>query len=281
MLAQEGHRDVRVLVRRPELLPTLPPHWTIVPGDLNLPNEWSHHLRGVETVMHLASSTGKARKREHYASIVDGTKALLTHAENTGASRFLYVSSVAAGFPDRRYYHYAHAKLAAEQLVRASAMDWLIVRPTMVLGPGSPVLTGLRKLAMLPVPIIFGSGKHVVQPIHVDDLSALLVAALALRPWNATITVGGTDVITNSDLLARIRTATRPGAFSFLHVPLTATRLLLGLLEPLLFPLLPFTAGQLTSFANESRAIDDPFLRALPPPRVGVERMVTEALGER
>ena len=52
------------------------------------------------------------------------------------------------------------------------------------------------------------------------------------------------------------------------------TRLLLSLLEPVLFPLLPFTAGQLAMFANPSVVEADPFLAKLPAPTLGLPEML-------
>ena len=277
LLAASGYSDVRLLVRDPargQGLGDTPPAWRIVRGDLDRPAEWSSHLASAETVLHLASSTGKVRRREHFNTIVGGTERLLDAAKAAGVRRFLFVSSVAAGFANRRYYHYADAKAAAEALVSRSAFDWLIVRPTMVLGPDSPVLTGLKKLAMLPLPIMFGPGTDPVEPIAVDDLAALLVAALEVRPWGGrTITVGGPDRITTEELLGRIRGSGQ----RFMHLPLAPLRELLGVLEPVLFPVMPLTAGQLATFANSSVGDASEFTARLAAPRTHLSDMLVTA----
>jgi NADH dehydrogenase len=170
--------------------------------------------------------------------------------------RFLFVSSVAAGFADRRYYSYADAKRRAEAAVSASSLDTLIVRPTMVLGPGSTLGAGLRRLALLPAPVVFGAGTTLVQPIHVDDLAQLLVATLASpRAWDRQIlTIGGRDVVNIEELLRRFRTTVVADHPRWLHVPMEPLRTMLGLLEPLLRALMPLTAGQLATFANDGVA---------------------------
>ncbi|MEO8622668.1 MAG: NAD(P)H-binding protein [bacterium] len=276
-LAREGHEDVRLLTRHPERASPVAAGWSVVRGDLAQPAEWRACLEGVETVVHLAASTGKVRKRVHVDAIVGGTQRLLDAARAAGVSRFMFVSSVAAGFANRRYYPYADAKAAAETLVRESAFDWLIVRPTMVFGPASPVLTGLKKLAMLPLPLIFGSGADPVEPIFVDDLAAMLVAALEIRPWGGkTITLGGPERVTTEDLLGRLRAQgnSHPKA-RFIHLPLPLFREALGAIEPLLFPLLPLTAGQLATFANPSVGDRDAFVAQLPLPTMRIDEMLT------
>lgn len=274
-LAQAGHSDVRVLTRDVGRV-ALPSGWRAIRGSLEAPERWSAELVGCETVMHLASPTGKISKGEYTRTIVLGTRRLLDHATRGGVERFLFVSSCAAGFTARRYYHYAQAKRAAEELVRASALETLIVRPTMVFGRGSQVLAGLRTLAMLPKPVLFGTGQNIVQPIAVEDLAVLLVAALDVRSWNgATITAAGPEPVTLEALMLRIRAASGgPESRGALHLPLAPVREVLGLLEQLLLPVLPLTAGQLATFANDGRGEPHPLLAQLHTPRMDIAQML-------
>ncbi len=271
--------DIRCLTRHPEQLPASPargPRWEPVPGDLSAPERWAGRLAGVQTVLHLAALTGKARPSAFEAVNHTATRRLVEHARAAGVTRFIFVSSVAAGFADQRHYPYAQSKARAEQAVLASGLDALIVRPTMVLGPGSAVLTGLRRLATAPVAIVFGAGRMPVQPIHVDDLADLLIAALALQPLGRqTIDAGGPEVVELRDLLRRIRMAStgRPGPV--LHLPLAPVRAILAALEPVAFSLLPFTAGQLASFANAGTAKPTPLASTLHTPQLGLAAMLS------
>ena len=279
LLVEAGHSDVRVLTRDVGRV-VLPAGWRAVRGSLSTPEAWIAELTGVETVLHLASPTGKTTKHAYEDAIVLGTKRLLAFAEDSGVQRFLYVSSCAAGFPARRHYHYAEAKRAAEELVRASSLETLIVRPTMVFGRGSAVLTGLRTLAQLPRPVVFGSGEHVVQPIAVEDLAALLVTTLDLQTWRGeTITAAGIDAVTIDALMLRIREsiAGLHASHGVIHIPLAPFRELLGVLEPLLFRVLPITAGQLATFANDGRGEPHPLLAQLAPPRVTLQQMLASS----
>ncbi|MEQ1691087.1 MAG: NAD-dependent epimerase/dehydratase family protein [Gemmatimonas sp.] len=251
--------DIRLLLREPDDMAATyrdAPGWQFIRGRLETPTQWNDSLRGAGAILHLASSTGKASPRVHRDIIVRGTEQLLASARVAGVPRFLFVSSVAAGFPNRRYYAYAEAKRRAEAAVDASALDTLIVRPTMVLGPGSALGAALRRLALLPAPVVFGSGTTLVQPIHVDDLADLLIASLASpRAWDGqTLTVGGRDVVNIEELLRRFRMTVTADHPRWLHVPIEPLRTVLGLLEPLLRAVMPLTAGQLATFANDGVA---------------------------
>ena len=149
---------------------------------------------------------------------------------------------------------------------------------------GSTLLTlnyGYRLLGgSLAGTIVFGDGAPNVQPIHVDDLASLLLLALdTSQPWGgATITVGGADVVSTETLLRRLR-ADASSDVRFKHVAVDPLRALLALVEPVLLPLLPFTAGQLTSFVNRSDAgapapLLTTLLARLSPPLRGLDAML-------
>jgi hypothetical protein len=53
----------------------------------------------------------------------------------------------------------------------------------------------------------------------------------------------------------------------------------LSLLEPVLLPILPFTAGQLAFFANPSVAAPDREFAGLTPPRLDVAAMLGDCAG--
>lgn len=266
--------DVRLLLREPgRSLPSAPGR-QVIAGSLLDPVPLRSALRGCTTVLHLAALTGKAGRSAMFSANAEGTRVLLREAAAAGVERLILVSSVAAGFPDRRWYHYAESKRQAEDAVRASRLDWLILRPTMILGPGSPVLGGLARLARAPVGVMFGKGQVLLQPIHVADCVAILLSALRRRPLGRVVVeAGGPETITMADLLLRLRQRGRGGRTGpFLRLPVEPLRTLLGLTEPVLLPLLPFTAGQLASFVNAGTA--DPLPAGFPAPWRGLDQML-------
>jgi len=268
-----GNR-LRLFIRESSRLPPgLTPPLTAVIGDLLDPSALADATLSVGTVIHLAALTGKASRGSMLETNTEGTRSLLKVAKRAGVTRFLFVSSIAASFQDRRWYHYAESKRQAEQAVRESGLDWVIVRPTMVLGPGSPVQASLTRLASAPIGIMFGRGDVRVQPIHVGDLVAMLLALLDKSSFGGQIIeAGGPEVTSLSEMLGRIRVRTRGQPNPFLHLPLEPARRLLGMLDRPLWRLLPFTAGQLASFANEGVAARLP--DTLPSPRHRIDDML-------
>jgi len=253
-----------------------------VRGDLLNPEDYRAALAACDTVLHLAAATGRASAAEHHRTNARGTEVLIEEARRAGVRKFLFVSSIAVTFDDLTAYHYAQAKSAAEATVRASGLPFLIVRPTMILGAGAPLLASLEKLALLPVAVLPGNGRALVQPVHVDDVVAALVRAVEADAFsNETIAIGGADRVSMEQLVRELRAARKGADGPLLHFPLPLLQIPLRLAEAIgLGGFLPITAGQLSSFkfnglgemnrlqpAGESMAtLADMFERAPAPP---------------
>ncbi|MBK6486546.1 MAG: NAD(P)H-binding protein [Gemmatimonadetes bacterium] len=260
---------VTLLVRDPAspALPSpLPDGWRVVPCDLARDDPPPGAIARGSVVLHLAAATGRLAPAVMRAVNVEGTRRLVEGARSAGAAHLVFVSSIAAGFADRRWYHYAEAKRDAERLVAGSAVPHTVVRPTMVFGPGSPVQEGLRRLATGGAPIVLGRGDVAVQPVHVDDLAAVLVALASMPPGDSTtLEVGGRDRMSLRALLAHMRAASGLPPRDPWSVPLAAPRLALALAERVVGPRLPVTAGQLASFVNDSAAAPNAVVQHLLP----------------
>jgi hypothetical protein len=205
---------------------------------------------------------------------------MLAAAAEAGVPRFVHVSTIAVTYPEKRHYPYARSKAEAERLVRASGLDWAILRPTIVLGPGSPLAPLLASLADAPVLPLFGGGRARIQPVHADDV-ALALAALAEQPalGGRTIDFGGRDVATFDAFLTALRVARKGRPGPRLPVPLGPLVGLLGALEPALGGVLPVTAGQFYAFRHDGVARDDADAEPPRAARKGVGELVAELRG--
>jgi len=243
-----------------------------VRGDLLDTPAYAAALSSCDTVLHLAAVTGKARPEDYFRVNRDGTRALVEQCRRSGIGRFLHVSTIAAKFSDQSRYYYAQSKSQAEQIVRSSGLRCIILRPTMIIGPGSPLLEGLARLAAAPLLPLPGDGRARVQPIHVDDLADAILALLETGAFEGqTLEAGGSEILSIEEFLRRIARA-RGRQARVLHVPARVVIPLIGWIEKLL-PFLPVTAGQLTSLTSNGTVEGD----SLPPaPRAA--RDLDEAL---
>jgi len=251
--AAAGRRILCLSRARPAKVPA---NVEFIQGDLSVPETYANALKGCAAVVHLAAVTGKSRPENYFQVNREGVRALIGECRRAEVPQFLFVSTIAAKFGNQSRYYYAQSKRQAEELVAASGMRYTIVRPTMVLGKGSAVYAGLSKLANLPVIPIFGNGRALVQPVSVDDLSAALSAILEDPAFTGRIVeIGGPEILSIEKLLLKIRSG--KGA-SVIHLPSGLMAAAVGLLEKVLLPVLPFTAGQIASFVNDGTVERDP-----------------------
>jgi len=223
---------------------------TVVTGDLLEPETYRNALRACDVVIHLAAATGRASAEEHVRVNARGTEILIEECRQANVQKLLFVSSIATTFPDKTGYHYAEAKSRAEDAVSRSGLQFIILRPTIIVGPGAPVVGALEKLALLPFIVLPGNGRVRVQPIHVDDVVGHITEAVRRDHFaNETINIGGPDTLTMEAWLQQIRRARTGRTGRVLHIPLGLISAPLRLAEAIgLGRMLPLSAGQLSSF---------------------------------
>lgn len=165
---QAGHQ-VHALTRRPQ------PHRdcvTWVEGSLQDADSLRQLVTGCTSLVHVAGIINARDPSEFQRGNVEGTLAMLAAATAAGISRFVHVSSLAAREPKLSLY--GATKARSEELVQRSGLDWAIVRPPAVYGPGDRETLDLFRMAKLRLMLLPPKGR--VSLIHVDDLARLLLA---------------------------------------------------------------------------------------------------------
>src|SRR5205807_10104521 len=105
---------------------------------------------------------------------------------------------------------YYRNKARIERLVDASGIDYTILRPAIVVGPGDILVNNIAYfLRRLPVFTIFGDGSYRAQPITVDAFADLAVEAIDGAHVNATVAVAGPIDWTFIDMVRAVRSAVR------------------------------------------------------------------------
>jgi len=228
----------------------------VILGSLESLPEIERIIPAGATVIHLAAQTGRAKPDAFHLVSVEGTRALLKAAKRANAARIVFVSSIAAGYEDRRDYPYAESKRVAENLVARSGLPFDIIRPTIILGPGSPALSSLCRLAGAPIGIRMGSAKVRIQPIHLDDTAGALVGLLSHPATHGTRDLGGPEVLTLAAFLSLLRDYLRGSPGPFVSLPLGPLRGALRILAPRFLTYLPFSRGQLSVFTQPSVVVN-------------------------
>ena len=176
VLALAG-QPLRALARRP---PPQQPGVAWLAGDLTDAATLADLCAGASAVIHIAGVVNAADAAGFNAGNVAGTAAMLAAAKAAGVRRFVHVSSLAAREPALSLY--GASKAEAEALVQASGLDWVIVRPPGVYGPGDKDMLGLFQLAQWGLGLAPGGPGARISLLHVDDLARALLALAAAGP---------------------------------------------------------------------------------------------------
>jgi uncharacterized protein YbjT (DUF2867 family) len=231
----DSGEQVRCLVRDPRRLGPNRVRVQITLGELEDPNSLRQSVRGVKTVVHLASSI----RDQQAASIEElnglATVRLLRDAERAGVERFVYFSALCATPSSRTRFF--RAKSLAERAVLDSGIESLVFAPSIIYAPGDPWLTLLSRMMYLPWIPITGDGRAAFQPIWAEDVVSCVAKVLAEESSNgrARYELAGPDVLTYEQIVELALEADgrqRP----LVHLPLGLVRRGLKTLERVVGP---------------------------------------------
>lgn len=163
-----GH-EVRALTRR---LQQPRDGVTWIDGALDNSESLDRLVDGADAVIHVAGVLNARDAAGFEAGNVTGTAAIVEAAHLARVNRFVHVSSLAAREPELSMY--GASKARSEEIVGTAPLDWAIVRPPAVYGPGDKETLELFRMAKAGIVLLPPKGRLSV--IHADDLGRLLLA---------------------------------------------------------------------------------------------------------
>jgi NADH dehydrogenase len=203
-LLERGYR-VHALARgRSEF----PANVEAIRGDLDDHAALDEGMKGCSAIVHLVGiimenqAKGVTFEKIH----VLGTRNVVDAAERNGVRRYVHMSALGTRENAPSTYH--RTKYAAEQTVRNSALDWTIIRPSMIHGPQGEFMKMEAAWARRKAPPflfmpyfgggIFGTkGAGLLQPVFVEDVARAFVDAVGKPETIGEIfPIGGPDRLT-------------------------------------------------------------------------------------
>jgi nucleoside-diphosphate-sugar epimerase len=212
----------------------------IVVGEVDGCTDWSTALKNVDVIVHLAARTHVTKEAafdplaEYRRTNVAGTSNLASQAVRAGVKRFVFVSSVKVNgevSPEGQPFvesdapapedHYGRSKHEAEMALRRIAdengMEWVVVRPPLVYGPGVKAnFASLVSAVCRGIPLPLGAVDNRRSLIGLGNLVDFL-AKCAVLPEAArhTFLVSDDDDLSTPELVVRLAFAvgTEPRLF--------------------------------------------------------------------
>lgn len=254
-LLRAGAR-VRIVARTPR---TLPLHGAAeaqeaCAADIRDAQAVARALDGADAAVNAVSLYVEGRHAGFEDIHVAGAETLARCAARQRLRRLVHVSGI--GAREDSPSAYVRARARGERAAVAAFGGTVVLRPSVLFGPGDAFLSTLDVLTRLPLIPLFGRGDMRLQPVHVDDLAEaaarLLANNAAAEPCYA---LGGASVLSYRDLIARVL-AFRQRRRLLLPVPFAMWRMLAAMCAVLPNP--PLTRDQLELMRHDN--IADPSL---------------------
>jgi NADH dehydrogenase len=220
-------------------------------------------MTGCDAVVHLVGiimekpSAGVTFERIH----VDGTRGVIGAARAAGVRRLVHMSALGTRPGAPSTYH--QTKHQAEELVRASGLDWTILRPAMIHGPRGEFTRMQAQWAKRhAMPFLFMpyfgrgvlglSGAGRLQPVYVGDVARAFVDALDNpKAIGQSYDLAGPDVLTWPELHRTVAQAVTGKPRAVLPLPAWYAKALARLVPA---SLLPFNRDQVVMSQEDNTA---------------------------
>lgn len=238
----DGHK-LRTLVHRRRPDPALESQVVAVTGSVNNIESLRAAFEGAEIICHLVGLIAETRTQTFKEIVARGTANVVKACRLAGVRRLLYISAIGTSSDAASKYH--RTKYVAEQAVISSGLEYVILRPSVIFGPGDGFISMLERLIrMSPVTPVIGSGRYKLQPVFIDDLVAVIVRSITSDVGlGRIIEIGGPEKLEFLQILNIIKQVTGRRRLN-LHLPLAFMKLVARLMEAVMKPA-PITTDQL------------------------------------
>jgi len=181
-------------------------HWITADfARLTKPEPWLPLLAGIDAVVNCVGVLQDGARDNVQRVQFDGTVALFEACVEAGVKRLVHISAIGAAADGPSVF--SRSKAAAEAHLQALTLDWVIVRPGLVLAPaaygGSALLRGLAAFPLC-LPLIGADAR--IQTVDIDDVAETVAQALAPdAPAQVVWDVAHPQVHTLADIVGAVR----------------------------------------------------------------------------
>jgi uncharacterized protein YbjT (DUF2867 family) len=174
-------------------------------GRMRTPADWAPLLAGVDAVVNCAGALQDSPRDNLRAIHVDAATALYEACAPGHVRRVVHISAV--GVDAASSTMFGRTKQAAEAALKGMDLDWIILRPGLVIAPAAYGGTALlRGLAGFPLFIPALAPRQIVQAVSVQDVAEAVARALAPdAPARLSLDVASAEKTTLGEILTALR----------------------------------------------------------------------------
>lgn len=211
-LRAKGYSNIVVLDKHQanlDILRKVQPGITAEYADLAEPGSWQQHFEGADTVVMLQAQIGGLAYEEFVRNNIDSTRLVLDAIEKYKVPYLVHISSsvlesVADDF-------YTNTKRAQEEMVLASGVPNVMLRPTLMFGWFDRKHLGwlsrfMKKVPIFPIP---GHGRYMRQPLYAGDFCDIIISCIESRKQGGVYNISGHEQIDYIDMIREIKRVVR------------------------------------------------------------------------
>jgi len=225
-LIQQGHR-VTVCVRKRECAQQRWPDAQIVTADFSQAqtiSAWLPRLEHVDVVINAVGIIRESGSQRFKALHTDSPCILFKACEQAGVNSVIQISAL--GADESAFSQYHLSKRAADECLMGLALNWTILLPSIVYGPGAKSMAFFRALAALPFTPIIAEGDQQLQPVHIDDVVRSVVQIIhSAEQKRLRIELVGPEAITIKQMYSCLRDWLGLGRPRYISIPYSLTLL--------------------------------------------------------
>jgi NADH dehydrogenase len=228
-------------------------------GDVLDPASLSAAFAGRDAVIHLVGIIHEKGAQTFDRMHREAAENVVAAMQGSGVGRLLHMSAVGAA--EDSPSEYGRTKAAGERAVRGSGLDWTIIRPSIIFGPGDGFVSLLAPIVEKNpffIPVI-GNGRTRFQPVSVYDVARVFGEALEKpEAVGRAFELGGPDIFTLDEIYREIATVLGKRRKPLVHFPIWWGRILARTFESLArrgwIDAPPLTRDQLKSLSRDNVA---------------------------
>lgn len=179
--------------------------------------DWLQHLASIDVVINAVGIIGEQGGQTFDSLHTRAPIALFAACQQAGVRRAIQISALGTDHTAFSAYHLS--KRAADDYLRSLALDWFVLRPSLIYGRGGGSAAFFLRLARLPLIPVPGDGGQALQPVFIGDVVAAVLACLDEPAARLNVDIVGDEVVAFGEWLQRNRLAQGLPRAALLPVP--------------------------------------------------------------
>ena len=151
-------------------------------------------IRNSDALVHLAGAGRQSAKTDYCITNSELTRSVVDLAQRAKIKRLIYTSGL--GVSSNASLEYFISKFRAERSIIDSKINYTIFRPSYIVGRDDLLTTHLKKSIKKNRIIIPGTGRYLIQPVFIDDVTKLIrLSATRAKFRNKIIDLVGPETV--------------------------------------------------------------------------------------